>query len=692
MFLHNLDFGESTMKTIFVSFLFFAAAASSLAQAPDTLWTRIWGGPTQDEAYDALVLPSGSIVVSGRLGTWGDGSQAFARCLTVDGTTQWARTYSSNASIRFAQARQFKDGRFVFAGSHFDGNDKHMILFTDSTGIELNRVYTDYRDHDGAMAVALFDSTGFVTAGYAGAPIQGGDWDYIIEKYDLNGARQWYRLHDVAGHRDIAMSIEPCEANNFIVSGKLNFGGGSFIAKIDSEGNPIWTRTYGQNQGDENHVTEAIATTDGGFIFATSLYDPQSQLDAYVIKLDANGNDQWARRYGGTADDEGTCIYETPEGNYVFAGGTRSYGSGGSDIWVVCIDNDGDSLWSKTVGGVNDEFAHDISPIDERHFVVTGYTASFGEGQRDAYVICFLVNTGPVYPNVGYVTLISPGPPNWGYRLHWVSGSLSRVAFFNFCSGTIGSVSGAAQAAGWTAANYGDSIVFTTATPLTSGSIETFWLTHPYCAAQVTWTAGDSSGSVDGPLPVELLGFNAASVSGGIELQWSTASETNNDFFEIMRGVSSIGAFARIATLPSQGNSATGHHYEYLDREVEAGRTYWYYLADVDLSGNRTEHRELMRSATMAGSAELPSDYSLSAYPNPFNPSTTISFALPEADIVRIAVYDVSGRWIQTLVNEQRAAGRHTVTFDARDLPSGVYFARMESGSFALTRKLLLFR
>jgi hypothetical protein len=59
---------------------------------------------------------------------------------------------------------------------------------------------------------------------------------------------------------------------------------------------------------------------------------------------------------------------------------------------------------------------------------------------------------------------------------------------------------------------------------------------------------------------------------------------------------------------------------------------------------------------------------------------------------VRIAVFDVAGRWIQTLVSEKRAAGKHTVTFDARDLPSGVYFARMESGSFALTRKLLLFR
>jgi hypothetical protein len=295
-------------------------------------------------------------------------------------------------------------------------------------------------------------------------------------------------------------------------------------------------------------------------------------------------------------------------------------------------------------------------------------------------------------PDFGFVTAVSLGPPNWEYELHWVSGSLDRLTFKPVCPGTTGSATGLAAAAGWSAIVYTDSVVFTTATPLTSGSLSGFVLSHPSCNHPLTWVAGDNSGMIDGPLPVELASFNVIFSSGGIQLSFSTASETDNDFFEIMRGTSQAGAFSRIATLPSQGNSASGHSYEYLDREVTAGRTYWYYLTDVDLNGNRTEHRELMRSATMTGAAELPSDYSLAAYPNPFNPNTTISFALPEADVVRIAVYDVAGRWIQTLVNEKRSAGNHTVTFDARDLPSGVYFARMESGPFTMTKKMLLIR
>jgi hypothetical protein len=98
----------------------------------------------------------------------------------------------------------------------------------------------------------------------------------------------------------------------------------------------------------------------------------------------------------------------------------------------------------------------------------------------------------------------------------------------------------------------------------------------------------------------------------------------------------------------------------------------------LNLSGNRTEHRELMRSATMTGSAELPSDYALSAYPNPFNPSTTTSFALPEAGVVRIAVFDVAGRWIQTLVNEERGGKPHGEFRCARLAQRSVFCAHGE--------------
>ncbi|RPH96595.1 T9SS C-terminal target domain-containing protein [candidate division KSB1 bacterium] len=297
----------------------------------------------------------------------------------------------------------------------------------------------------------------------------------------------------------------------------------------------------------------------------------------------------------------------------------------------------------------------------------------------------------------GSVQLIKSGPPNWGYRLVESQGCIDQLTFTNFCPGTTGYVTGAA-AANWSVlangdGNNGDSIIFVANFPLTSGSTDTFWLSNSNCGiAQINWSVGDTSGIIDGPLPVELASFDAVSSSGGIRLSFSTASELNNDHFEIMRSTFEFGEYTRITSLPSQGNSATEHRYAYLDRDVADGQTYWYFLADVDQNGNRTEHRDLLRSALARGASVLPKEYYLSAYPNPFNPSTTISFSIIESGNVRLDVYDVSGRWIRTLTNENREAGSYSVTFNANDLPSGIYFVRMNAYAFRTTHKIVLMK
>ncbi|MBP1658260.1 MAG: hypothetical protein H6Q31_2861, partial [Bacteroidetes bacterium] len=90
---------------------------------------------------------------------------------------------------------------------------------------------------------------------------------------------------------------------------------------------------------------------------------------------------------------------------------------------------------------------------------------------------------------------------------------------------------------------------------------------------------------------------------------------------------------------------------------------------------------------------EAPSTYALAQnYPNPFNPSTTIRYELPKSSTVRLSVYDLLGREVSVLVNESRNAGVHETTYDAAGLSSGVYFVRMQAGSFVETKTLLLIR
>ena len=95
--------------------------------------------------------------------------------------------------------------------------------------------------------------------------------------------------------------------------------------------------------------------------------------------------------------------------------------------------------------------------------------------------------------------------------------------------------------------------------------------------------------------------------------------------------------------------------------------------------------------AEAASMQEVPEAYQLAAnYPNPFNPTTTITFALPEAAPVRLTVYDVTGRVVARLIDEPKATGWHQVRFDAVGLPSGVYLYHIIAGSFVETRRMVL--
>ncbi|HEY3295652.1 MAG TPA: T9SS type A sorting domain-containing protein [bacterium] len=196
----------------------------------------------------------------------------------------------------------------------------------------------------------------------------------------------------------------------------------------------------------------------------------------------------------------------------------------------------------------------------------------------------------------------------------------------------------------------------------------------------------------DSTLPVELTSFSAVPASSNIRLSFTLASETDNDRFEIWRSTTPNSNFSLLTAIASQGNSATPHSYDFTDRAVTGEQTYWYYLADVDISGNRTEHKDLTRSATVRADNGIPTSYSLAAYPNPFNPATTITFSLPIAEHVQVTIYDVAGRRVCDVADGLFAAGIHRVTFDGAQLPSGVYVAQMKTAATTHSTKLLLLK
>ena len=283
------------------------------------------------------------------------------------------------------------------------------------------------------------------------------------------------------------------------------------------------------------------------------------------------------------------------------------------------------------------------------------------------------------------------GPPTWSYLVRLHSGCISQVAFTNFCAGTFGSVSDRALALGWSVlpdgdGNDGDSIIFVgPGTPLDApDSLTGINLHHPSCAALVNWSAGENSGTIDGPLPVEFGSFSAVAGNGEVALSWNTASEEDMDKFEIRRDGQMI---ANITAT----NNASGSTYNFTDNTVTNDVTYSYELTGVSLNGER----EVLAtaSATPSSGASVVSEFALyQNFPNPFNPETSIRFDLAEASNVTLTIFNIAGQEVATLVNGNMNAGAHTVSFDGANLTSGVYLYRLTAGEFTSTMKMMLLK
>ncbi|HEY3296450.1 MAG TPA: T9SS type A sorting domain-containing protein [bacterium] len=217
---------------------------------------------------------------------------------------------------------------------------------------------------------------------------------------------------------------------------------------------------------------------------------------------------------------------------------------------------------------------------------------------------------------------------------------------------------------------------------------------HRYVTKQIimpqgsTWgcaslSLSPSPGPWDCGLPVSFGTFSALSLDNAVKLNWTTRSENGVAGFDVLRD----GAPIHVETAT---NTATEHSYSFTDNSALNGTTYTYSLVSVGLDGSRTV--EATQAVTPDQNHALVTEYDLRQnFPNPFNPTTTISFDLPEAGHVSLRVYDVAGREVASLVNGPMAAGRQQVSFEGRNLPSGLYFYCLKTGSgFSATKKMLL--
>jgi len=362
------------------------------AQAPDTLCTRTYGGSNHDWGYSVQQTGDGGFVVAGLTESFGAGERdAWLIRTDAQGDTLWTRTFGGSNHDWGYSVQQTADGGFVVAGyteSFGAGERDAWMIRTDTRGDTLwTRTYGGSSFDEGYSVQETSDS-GFVVVGYTGS-FGAGVSDVWLIRTDAEGDTLWTRTFGGI-NSDRGSSVQQINDGGYILTGTTaSFGAGGadvWLLRTDANGDTLWTRTYGGSGDDQGYSVQQ--TSDGCYIICSHTYSfGAGSYDVWLIKTDANGDTLWTRTYGGSGNDYGRSVQQTSDGGFVVAGYTYSFGVGWADVWLIRTDAEGDTLWTRTFGGINSDGGSSVQQINDGGYILTGTTASFGAGSADVWLI-----------------------------------------------------------------------------------------------------------------------------------------------------------------------------------------------------------------------------------------------------------------------------------------------------------------
>jgi hypothetical protein len=446
--------------------------------------------------------------------------------------------------------------------------------------------------------------------------------------------------------------------------------------------------------------------------------------DFYLIKTDASGVAVWSRTYGGTGFDNAQAVEQTWDGGYIVAGYTTSYGAGNHDLYLIKTNSTGDTLWTRTYGGVWSDYAYGIQQTTDGGYIIAGATASFGTGTMDLYLVKTDPNGGPIWTR----TFGGMGVNDYGESVQQTTdGGYILAGYTDSFTGTIDVYLIRTDANGdtlWTQiyggglSDQGYSVQQTTdggyivagqTMSFGAGNMDYYLIRLESETPPVTLTLTPLDPPIQVPAGGGSFNFNLditnnSSSLYSIDIEFNVTLPGGRTYPVLLRTGISLPAGASIdrpgltqfvpAGAPAGNYTYNGYVYDHTTWEILAEDHFDFEkLAGVDAAAHNLGWSlfgwdEGIREQTM-----LPTEFAaISTHPNPFNPATLLSFTLPQAGNVHLAVYDLSGCRVAELVNGWQEAGNHQIAFDGSNLASGIYLARLEAGTNTATQKLMLLK
>jgi hypothetical protein len=360
--------------------------------------TRTFGGEGMDWGYSVKQTSDGGYIITGGTGSFNsDHGEVYLIKTDQKGNEVWYRTLGGGEGH---SVQQTDDGGYIVVGYSLPGWENVYLIKTDQKGNEVwSRTFGGEADDKGYSVQQTSDG-GYVVVGYAYSDASHTPDVYLI-KTDREGKEVWNRTFG-GNSNDYGYSVQQTSDGGYIITGYTeSFGAGEddvYLIKTDSEGNEVWSRTFGGTASDLGFQVQQ--TKDEGYIIIgrTESFGSVNSLkptpfglgkfDVYLIKTDQKGNEVWSHTYGGKGYDTGESIQQTSDGGYVIVGLTDTFGSGKWDVYLIKTDRQGNEVWYRTFGGTQDDQGYSVQQTSDGGYVITGITQSFGPSSAgDVYLI-----------------------------------------------------------------------------------------------------------------------------------------------------------------------------------------------------------------------------------------------------------------------------------------------------------------
>jgi photosystem II stability/assembly factor-like uncharacterized protein len=430
--------------------------------------------------------------------------------------------------------------------------------------------------------------------------------------------------------------------------------------------------------------------------------------DNFIRALAISGTNLFAGTFSGVFLSTNNGTYWTEVNSALTNIGISSIVVAGTNLFVgtgdgVFRSTDNGTSWTAVSIGLTNKNVYSLAVMDSHLFAGTWGGGVFvstnngtswtgaNSGLQDLHIGSFAVSGPNLFTSTGSGIFVSSN--------NGTTWSVANAPFFTFAQMLeLGSYLFAG--AGGMGAFGGEGVYVSTDNGRSWNPVNSGWTGAPINALAVCGTALFAGTSYYGvwrrPLselvPVELISFTASANGKEVTLNWSTATELNNQGFEVQRKFGS-NDFVTVGSVKGNGTTTSPNQYSYIDKLIDGGK-YFYRLKQIDYAGTFEYSNEIEVDVRVLDKFALDQNY-----PNPFNPTTTIGFGIQASPnpskggaLVTLKVFDILGNEVKTLVNKEMESGYHSVEFDASNLQSGVYFYRIQAGNYIETKKMLLLR